>query len=151
MTEVLRDPRLYEYTGGEPPTLEQLRRQYATQARGGSADGTKRWINAIIEVDARPVGYVQATVPANGEPTEIAWVVGQPWQGRGYAKAAAQQLCQQLERDGIATVVAHIHPHHVASQRIAEALGLHPTDTVVDGEVRWIGDLASRHGREPGV
>lgn len=49
---------------------------------------------------------------------------------------------ESLERDGIATVIAHIHPHHVASQRIATALGLRPTDAFVDGEVRWIGDLS---------
>ena len=34
-------------------------------------------------------------------------------------------------------VVAHMHPDHVASQRVAAALGLRPTDRLVDGEVEW--------------
>jgi hypothetical protein len=32
---------------------------------------------------------------------------------------------------------AHIHPDHVASIGVARTLGLSPTSTVVDGEVRW--------------
>ena len=35
-----------------------------------------------------------------------------------------------------------IHPEHEASQRIARHLGMEPTDTVVDGEVRWAGNLS---------
>ena len=46
-----------------------------------------------------------------------------------------------LRARGVERALAHIHPHHVASQRIARHLGLAPTDTVVDGEVRWEGPL----------
>ena len=34
-------------------------------------------------------------------------------------------------------VTAHIHPDNAPSQGVARALGLAPTTTVVDGEVRW--------------
>jgi hypothetical protein len=30
-----------------------------------------------------------------------------------------------------------MHPEHQASMRVAEHLGLAPTEVVVDGEVRW--------------
>jgi RimJ/RimL family protein N-acetyltransferase len=33
---------------------------------------------------------------------------------------------------------ASIHPEHVASQRVAARIGLLPTDTLVDGEIRWV-------------
>jgi len=36
------------------------------------------------------------------------------------------------------TVVAHIHPGHLASQRVARAAGLSPTTDVREGEVRWV-------------
>jgi hypothetical protein len=36
------------------------------------------------------------------------------------------------------TVVAHIHPGHLASQGVARAAGLSPTGDVYDGEVRWV-------------
>lgn len=36
-------------------------------------------------------------------------------------------------------LVADIHPDHAASINLARALGLAPTDQVIDGEIRWIG------------
>jgi hypothetical protein len=40
-------------------------------------------------------------------------------------------------RQGIACLWAHIHPSHDASMAVAGAIGLHPTNTMVDGERRW--------------
>ena len=137
MVNVLADPALYTFTGGEPPTLPELERRYRNHARGESPDGSERWVNQIVEVDGEPVGYVQATVPLAGGPVEIAWVIGRPWQGRGYARAAAQCLANNLRADGMTHLIAHIHPEHTASKRIAFAIGLAPTTTIVDGEVRW--------------
>ena len=83
MAEVPAGAELYRYTGGEPPSVSDLQRQYAVQTRGRSADGTEQWFNGIVLAgpEQRPVGYVQATVPGDGSPTEIAWVIGLPWQG----------------------------------------------------------------------
>ena len=59
-------------------------------------------------------------------------------QGRGHAKEAARSLVAALQEAGW-TVVAHIHPGHLASQRVAHAAGPSPTTDVRDGEVRWAG------------
>lgn len=143
MVSVLADPALYEFTGGEPPTEEQLTRRYTAQSQGHSPDGTEQWINMIVVLHpgAQPIGFVQATVPANGRPAEIAWVIGAPWQGQGHAAEAARQLLAHLAERGVTEVLAHIHPDHTASQRIATHLGLHPTSQVVDGEIAWRGPL----------
>lgn len=148
MTQVLDDPALYEYIGGQPPTEEQLYQQYTVQARGQSADGTEKWINelVILESTGEAIGYVQATVPFSGEPTEIAWVIGTPWQGQGYATQAAALLASQLADVGVRHLVAHIHPDHAASAAVAQRLGLYPTDTAVDGEIRWEGPVSSSVG-----
>jgi RimJ/RimL family protein N-acetyltransferase len=64
---------------------------------------------------------VQATLPAGGPtagPAEVAWVVVRAAQGRGYAKEAAHSLVAVLQAAGW-TVVAYIHPGHLASQRVA--------------------------------
>ncbi|CAL8900067.1 GNAT family N-acetyltransferase [Kocuria varians] len=144
MAEVPAGAELYRYTGGEPPSVSDLQRQYAVQTRGRSADGTEQWFNGIVLAgpEQRPVGYVQATVPGDGSPTEIAWVIGLPWQGRGYASRAANLLAGELRDRGVTQVMAHIHPGHAASQRVACGLGMDPTEHVVDGEVRWVGTLA---------
>lgn len=140
MAAVLADPDLYRYTGGQPPSVEALERQYAVQVRGCSADGWERWLNRIVVVgpERHAVGYVQATIPVDGSPTEIAWVIGVPWQGRGWAKQAAALLVDELSDRGVTTIMAHILPEHEASQRIARHLGMVPTETVVDGERRWV-------------
>lgn len=83
MARVLADPGLYTFTGGEPPTAEALAEQYGFQARGWSPDRSERWINDLIVLDStgEAVGYVQATVPQDGGPAEVAWVVGAPLAG----------------------------------------------------------------------
>ena len=85
MVRVLADPALYRFTGGTPPTEEKLARRYAVQTRGHSADHSEEWLNRIVLVgsEPEPVGYVQATIPLSGGPTEVAWVIGAPWQNRG--------------------------------------------------------------------
>ncbi|MGO2586223.1 MAG: GNAT family N-acetyltransferase [Brachybacterium tyrofermentans] len=143
MAVVLAHPDLYRYTGGEPPSDADLERLYAIQTRGRSADGTEEWLNDIVVVgdDQRAVGFVQATIPADQRPAEIAWVIGRPWQRRGFAGRAAQLLVNDLRARGVAQIIAHIHPDHEASQRIAERLGMTPSDVVVEGETRWTGPL----------
>lgn len=146
MAVVLADPALHRFTGGTPATAAELEARYAVQTRGRSADGTETWTNAIVLAgeDLAPVGYVQATTPVSGVPTEIAWVIGVPWQRRGYASRATRMLVDGLVELGVTRILAHIHPEHVASQRIAARLGMAPTDVVVDGEVRWQGAASAR-------
>lgn len=150
MTAVLADASLYEFTGGQPPTAAELEQRYAVQARGHSADHAEEWLNHLVLLNPQmppdrapePIGFVQATIPRNGEPTEIAWVIGTSWQGRGIAGHACALLLRDLAARGVRHVIAHIHPEHQASQHIATGLGLTPTSTVVDGEERWEGHLA---------
>jgi RimJ/RimL family protein N-acetyltransferase len=47
MAPLLADERLYTFTGGRPPTLDELRARYARQAAGRSPDGVERWCNWI--------------------------------------------------------------------------------------------------------
>ena len=140
MVAVLADARMYEFTGGEPPTRESLRARYGRLAVGQSADGTEAWCNWIVRPVASPdpVGVVQATVASDGTTADVAWEIGVPWQGRGYATEAAIAMVAWLEAHGVGTVRALIHPAHVASARVAERVGLVPTAEREDGEVVWV-------------
>ncbi|MEV6269463.1 GNAT family N-acetyltransferase [Kribbella sp. NPDC051936] len=134
MVEVLSDPALYTFTGGEPPSVAELEARYRRQLAGpGRPD--EQWLNWVIEYDDALVGYVQATV-TDGT-AEIAWVIGTAWQGRGLAKEAAQGLVTWLRAHGIGRIVAHVHPDHGASAAIAAATGLERTDVLEDGEYLW--------------
>lgn len=145
MAEVLSGPSLYEYTDGEPPSEEQLRRQDTSQSRGHSVDLTERWINelVVLQTTGEAIGYVQATVPFSVEYAEVAWVISSPWQGRGDVIQATALLVSQLAALGVRAVVAHIHPDHAASAAVARRLDMHPTNTVVDGEGRWEGAVSA--------
>ena len=86
-----------------------------TRRRSGTP-GSCAWATT-----ARRSGYVQATVAA-GRPRRRSWPgwSGPAWQGRGIAReAAASRARARAPASGSRRVVAHVHPDHVASQRVA--------------------------------
>ncbi|MBV2353939.1 GNAT family N-acetyltransferase [Streptomyces sp. J2-1] len=137
MTGVLSDPRLHEFIGGTPYDVAQLRARYERLTAGSPRPG-ERWLNWVLHLrtEGRLVGTVQATVlPCTAE---LAWIIGTPWQGRGLASEAAKALATALASDEAhRTLTAHIHPSHHASQAVARAAGLTPTEHWHDGELRW--------------
>ena len=139
MTAVLSGGELYAFTGGQPPTLDELRDRYARQVAGWPADGSQEWRNWIIRrnEDGQAVGYVQATITDAGNRAEVAWVVGLAWQGQGHARDAARALVAWLDARGVTTVQAHIHPDNAASAAVARSAGLQPTGQIEDGEQLW--------------
>jgi RimJ/RimL family protein N-acetyltransferase len=143
MAPLLDDPRLHTFTGGSPDTPGELRGRYEQLVRGRSADGSQRWFNWVVRLrqTAQVVGTTQATVigAEGGDVAEVAWVIGVEHQGRGYAREGAVAMATWLRQEGAQSLVAYIHPQHEASMGVARALGLSPTDEVVDGEVRWVG------------
>ena len=133
---VLDDAGLYTHTGGEPPTLAQLRQRLTTKVAGGGASET--WHNWVLRrrTDAALVGYVQATVAERS--ADVAWVVGVAHQRRGYAVEGANAMLGLLADDGVTAVSAWIADDNVASTGVAGRLGLDPTDELdEDGERRW--------------
>lgn len=140
MAPVLADPQLHTFIGGEPATREQLRSRYERQAVGRSADGSQLWFNWILRnANEQAVGTVQATVTEAeaGLSAEVAWVIGSAFQRQGFAREAAAAMVTWLRAQGVVEIVAHVHPEHEASAAVARAIGLTPTKTIVDGEVRW--------------
>ena len=134
MTNVLSDPDLYTFTGGEPPSVDMLEARYRRQL-AGPARPEEQWLNWVIQHDDELVGYVQATV--TDSTAEVAWVIGTDWQGHGYAKEAAQGLVTWLGAQGIERIIAHVRPNHAASAAVTAAAGLTRTDEVDDGEYLW--------------
>jgi RimJ/RimL family protein N-acetyltransferase len=144
MAPLLADPSLYAFTGGQPPTLEELRAQYERQATGRSPDGAESWLNWIVRRrdDGQALGFVQAAIAADPPPPApltavLAWVLAVRFQGQGYAREAVGELVPWLDGVGVQRLVAYIHPQHAASMGVARALGLEPTGERVDCEVVW--------------
>lgn len=138
MVDVLADPGLYAVIGGSPPTLDELTEQYRRQVVGRSVDGRQVWLNWIVRVEGTAVGYVQATVH-DGDRAVVAWVIGRPWQGRGYATEAGRELLALLAGRGVSRVEAYIAPGHTPSEQVAARLGLSATGQLdPDGEQLWL-------------
>lgn len=139
MVDVLGAPSLYRFTGGEPPTLDQLVRRYTTQVAGAPTGSGEGWHNWIVRPShgGPSMGYVQATITNGGARAEIAWVIGVQFQGNGYAAESASAMVAALGAGAVSEIVAHIHPDHGASNAVAARVGLQPTDRFVDGEREW--------------
>jgi RimJ/RimL family protein N-acetyltransferase len=140
MAAVYADPRMYEFTGGEPPTVDALRRRYEALATGRSPDGMESWLNWVVRpIDSGDaVGAVQATVVHRSHEAWIAWEIGVAAQGLGYGGEAATALVHWLSERSIGSIGAYIHPDHLASQGVARRAGLHRTVGMHDGEEIWI-------------
>ncbi len=151
MAVVLADPGLHTFTGGAPLTAGALRVRYARLA-AGSPDPATVWCNWVLRLrdGGQLVGTVQATVAADLEHAEVAWVVGTAWQGRGFAAEAAGALTGWLRELPVGRILAHVHPGHSASAAVAEACGLRPTPHRQDGEVRWESVGGSANGSVDG-
>ncbi|KQN46056.1 GNAT family N-acetyltransferase [Frigoribacterium sp. Leaf44] len=152
MVVALAPQDLYRFTGGEPPTLEELEARYRRQSTGQSEDGRAGWLNWIIRSagGGPAVGFVQATLTRERADlvADLAWLVTASEQGRGLAVEAATAVVTWLTSMGVGRLRAYVHPDHAASARVAERLGLVPTSTVVDDETLWeavIAPMAQRH------
>lgn len=142
MASVLGDPALYAVIGGVPPTSADLVARYGRWERPHSEDGVEGWLNWVVrrDADGAAVGTVQATTTecAGGFDAEVAWVVGVPFQGLGYATEAAAAVIGWLVERGARDVHAHIAPEHLASEAVARRVGMRATGEFRDdGEQRW--------------
>ena len=130
LTEVFGDERLYAFLASQPTTTEELRDQFARLAADRLADKkgprseTGRCAAAAM---AGRWAYCRRPSPNQGRAAEIAWAVGVAWQGQGIASEAARAVVRWLERRGVATITALIHPDHHASAKVATRAGLQPT------------------------
>lgn len=139
MAAVLADPELYRHIGGAPPDEERLRERYESLLHDSEEPGVF-WLNwTVREGGERAVGTVQAVVgPDLGGPRAvISWMVGTPWQHRGYAAEAAQALADWLRTRGVRTITAHIDPRNEGSAAVALRIGLTPTGSDYHGETIW--------------
>ncbi|MFL9874059.1 GNAT family N-acetyltransferase [Paraburkholderia megapolitana] len=126
MFDGLSDPACYRYIPEEPPgNVEDLAARYRMLEGRRSPDGTEAWLNwALIGLDGRSHGYVQATVDLNAKEAWVAYFVFSSSQRQGYAREALSGLLPALRAAyGITRFNAAIDTRNVASIRLVESLG----------------------------
>lgn len=141
MLTALAPPELYRFTGGEPPTLDELGARYRRQSQGRSEDGSAGWLNWIVRFacGGPAIGFVQATLgrKEDGLVADLAWLVTPEEQGRGIAVEAASTVVMWLRSVDVGHIRAFIHPDHTASMQVARRTGLAPTRALIDGKLLW--------------
>jgi [ribosomal protein S5]-alanine N-acetyltransferase len=124
MFAVLSDRRIYEHENEPPPSLEWLRARFARLESRHSPDGNEQWLNWVIRLPTcELIGYVQATVRANGA-AAIAYELASAYWGRGLAYEAVQAMLAELvARYGVRAVSAVLKRENRRSLRLLERLG----------------------------
>ena len=140
LCEVLDDDRLHEFTGDRLASVTELRDRFVLLAAGSPREG-EHWLNWVVRrrLDSQALGTVQVTVrSAQGRRVaRLGWMIGIPWQGKGYASEAAVALVEWVQRQGVDDIGANIHPGHRASEIVAERAGLQETEEQFEGERVW--------------
>ena len=141
MFAVLSDPAIYTYENAPPRSLEWLRDRFERLESRQSADGTEQWLNWVIRLEgAGLIGYVQATVRADGS-AAIAYELHSAHWGRGLARRATEaMLAELIERYGVTTLYAVAKERNHRSLRLLGRLGF-----VTAGP-----DLRASRGVDPG-
>ena len=127
MFAVLCDPAIYTWENEPPPSLEWLRERYRRLESRCSADGAEQWLNWVVRIPPRmPIGYVQATVRADGS-AAIAYEFASTYWGRGLAQGAARAMMRELAQSyGVTRFVAIAKQVNLRSARLLERLGFAP-------------------------
>ena len=124
MFQVLSDPAIYEFENEPPQSLEWLRTRFAKLETRASADGHEQWLNWVIRLPTSElIGYVQATVHADGR-AGIAYELTSSHWGRGLAYAAVDaMICELIARYGVRHLFAVHKRENRRSMRLLERLG----------------------------
>ena len=124
MFVVLSDPAIYEYENEPPPSLEWLRARFTKLEARRSSDGREQWLNWVIRLPTSElIGYVQATVRANGR-AAIAYALSSRYWGRGLARQAVQAMVAELvEHYQARRLSAVLKRVNLRSLRLLERLG----------------------------
>ncbi len=118
---------------GNPPTIEELRAEYAIRSHGPVTltMPTERWFNMAIRLKNPPspvIGRLEAT--GYGAWGEVAYLLGEAWWGKGLAFEAMLWW-----HDYLATVTpgtewwATVHPMNQRSIRLLKRLGYRKVDS----------------------
>ncbi|WP_442786342.1 GNAT family N-acetyltransferase [Leptothoe sp. PORK10 BA2] len=114
-------------SNGNPPTIEELRAEYAARSRGPmvSATSTERSFNMAIRLKTSPspaIGRLEAT--CYGAWGEVAYLLGEAWWGKGLAFEAMLWWHDYLTTVAPGTEWwATVHPMNQRSIRLLKRLG----------------------------
>lgn len=133
---VLSDTEVHTYLDDTPPvSVESVRERLARLEARRSPDGSEAWLNWALRLNGSTgsddssgpiIGYVQATVYANGR-AWVAYLLGRAYWGRGHASVAVRAMLDELtSRYGVTQLLATADRDNRRSIALLERLGFTP-------------------------
>ena len=127
--QIMNFPEVMRYfPNPDPPSRDRIERLIANQIEHWNNYGYGWW--AIdTKTDKKMIGWSGLQfLPETGE-VEIAYLIAKPYWGQGVAtEAALLGLTFGFENSGLDRIVAIVHPENIASQRVAQKLGMNFVD-----------------------
>jgi [ribosomal protein S5]-alanine N-acetyltransferase len=116
-------PSGWPNTEWEPHVYAFMRKQWETDP------GTIGWHRYVMLPDDGKFTLIGGvgSHPLNETEAEVGYGVLEPWQNRGFATEATRGLIEYLFLSGRKRVSAQTYPHLVASLRVMQKCGMHPT------------------------
>ena len=101
MFELLSDPAIYTYENQPPASLDALTQRFQRLEARQSPDGSEQWLNWVLRQrsDGELIGYVQATVQADGRALVAYELASRHW-GQGLGSEAVQAMLDELAGGG---------------------------------------------------
>jgi RimJ/RimL family protein N-acetyltransferase len=112
------------FPNSAPPSLDRVERMIAHQLGHWQEHGYGWW---AVELSAtgKFIGWCGLQFLPETKETEVGYLLGKPFWGRGLATEGAQaSMLYGFEDLGLETIVAIVHPENLASQRVIEKLGM---------------------------
>ena len=108
----------------EPRSIEKVRRYILFHQKHWRERGYGHW--AVVERQSgRLIGWNGLEYLPDTDETEVAYLLGRDFWGRGYASEAAQAAVRfGFEQAGLLQIIGLVHPDNIASQRVLEKCGL---------------------------
>ena len=122
---ITADPEVMRFMGG---TLDRAGtwRQMAFITGHWELRGYGLW---VVERNGELIGRIGLLNPEGWPGLEVGWLLGRAAWGHGYATEAARAAVEYAWRElGARHLISLIAPGNVLSQRVAERLGMRPTE-----------------------
>jgi RimJ/RimL family protein N-acetyltransferase len=130
--ELFSDLKLHEFVPYEPLSLEKQRERCAKWAKRRSLDGAELWLNWMARdlKTKTSVGHFQVGVQSDGV-ASVGYVVARNFQNRGFATESLHAVFAYLKSSlGIGQVKAWIDTRNLASQRLAQKMGMKQVEVI---------------------
>lgn len=112
------------FPSSKPPSLDQVQKVIDGQLAHWAQYGYGWWAT-VLRSDNTFVGWSGLQFLPETDETEIAYLLDPDFWGQGLATEAAKAgLRYGLDKLGLETIVAIVHPENAASRRVIDKLGL---------------------------